>query len=161
MTEGTEAKLNRLLVEAMNAEAEAKKFYSDAAAKAASNAGKNLFKELADFEQGHYDRLKNLIEARNKGLKIEAKISAQEMPGQAEVEGEFEPNKDEITKVLTIGIEAEKKAQAKYREIARIFEDAAAKTIFENMAEEERKHQSILENQFYSISNKGRIIWGD
>jgi rubrerythrin len=161
MTEGTEAKLNRLLVEAMNAEAEAKKFYSDAAAKAASNAGKNLFKELADFEQGHYDRLKNLIEARNKGLKIEAKISAQEMSGQAEVEGEFEPNKDEITKVLTIGIEAEKKAQAKYREIARIFEDAAAKTIFENMAEEERKHQSILENQFYSISNKGRIIWGD
>lgn len=160
MSEDTKAKLDGLLMDAMNAESKAREFYTDAAQKAASNAGKNLFKELADFEQGHYDRLKKFIEARGKGLKIETP-PPEEILVKSEVEGEFEPNKDEITKVLTIGIEAEKKAQAKYLEIAQMFEDAESKNIFNNMAEEERKHQKILEDQFFHMSNKGRIIWGD
>jgi rubrerythrin len=160
MNEDKKAKLDSLLMDAMNAEAKAREFYADAAEKAASGAGKSLFKELADFEQGHYDRLKGIIEARNKGLKIEAP-PAKEIPIKSEVEGEFEPNKDEVTKVLTIGIDAEKNAQAKYLEIAQMFEDAESRSIFNNMAEEERKHQKILEDQFYHMSNKGRIIWGD
>jgi hypothetical protein len=147
MEEDRKAKLDSLLMEAMNAET--------------SKAGKNLFKELADFEQGHYDRLKRMIETRNKGLKIEAETEVKEIPAKSEVEGEFEPNKDEITKVISIGIEAEKKAQAKYLEIANMFEDIDSKTIFSNMAEEERKHQKILEDQFFHMSNKGTIIWGD
>jgi rubrerythrin len=161
MNEDAKAKLDILLTEAMNAEVQAKKFYTEAAEKASSNAGRNLFKELADFEQGHFDRLKKIIESRNQGLKIESPAPAREIPVKAEVEGEFEPNKDEIVKVLGIGIDAEKKAQAKYREIANLFDDEEGKTIFNNMAEEERKHQTILENQFYAMSNTGKIIWGD
>jgi rubrerythrin len=42
-----------------------------------------------------------------------------------------------------------------------MFDDEEAKSLFNNMAEEERKHQTILENQFYSMSNTGKIIWGD
>lgn len=160
MSDDKRAKLDGLLMDAMNAEAKAREFYAEAAQKAASAAGQSLFKELADFEQGHYDRLKGIIEARSKGLTIEAP-PAEEIPIKSEVEGEFEPNKDEITKVLTIGIEAEKKAQAKYLEIAQMFEDAESRNIFNNMAEEERKHQKILEDQFFHMSNKGRIIWGD
>lgn len=161
MNEDGTKTLDGLLMAAMNAEAEAKKFYADAAAKAGSRAGRDLFTELAEFEQGHYDRLRRIIEARAKGLKLDAPATAQDLAGKAEVEGEFEPNKDEITKVLTIGIEAEKKAQAKYLEIARMFDDEPSKAIFTALAEEERKHQNILENQFYSMSNKGRIIWGE
>ncbi len=161
MSKDAKAKLDVLLTEAMNAEVQAKKFYTEAAEKASSNAGRKLFKELADFEQGHFDRLKKIIESRSQGLKIESPTPAKETPIKAEVEGEFEPNKDEIVKVLGIGIEAEKKAQAKYREIANLFDDEEAKSIFSNMAEEERKHQTILENQFYAMSNTGKIIWGD
>lgn len=153
--------LDRLLTEAMNAEEEARKFYEDAASKASSQAGKKLFTELADFEQGHYDRLKNFIEERSTGKKTDRHEPTREFSGGSEVEGEFEPNKDEIAKVLSIGIEAEKKAQAKYLEIAKMFDDAPSKTIFTNMAEEERKHETILDNQFYSLSNKGTMIWGD
>ncbi len=160
MSEDKKAKLDSLLMDAMNAEAKAREFYTDAANKAASSAGKNLFKELADFEKGHYDRLKGIIEARTKGIKLETPPVA-EIKVKSEVEGDFEPNKDEMTKVLSIGIEAEKKAQAKYLEIAQMFEDAESRDIFNNMAEEERKHQKILEDQFFHMSNKGRIIWGD
>ena len=161
MNEEGKTKIDILLTEAMNAEVQAKKFYTEAAEKASSKAGRNLFSELADFEQGHYDRLKKIIESRNQGLKIESPTPVKEIPVKAEVEGEFEPNKDEIVKVLGFGIDAEKKAQAKYWEIAKMFEDEEAKSIFNNMAEEERKHQAILENQFYAMSNTGKIIWGD
>ncbi|UCD05131.1 MAG: ferritin family protein [candidate division WOR-3 bacterium] len=161
MSNEATAKIDSLLTDAINAEAEARKFYLDAAAKAQSKAGKNLFTELADFEQGHYDRIKKIIESRNTGVKLTEIAPHKEIPVKSEVEGQFEPNKDEIIKVLTIGIEAEKKAQAKYLEIARMFEDNESKNMFNNMAEEERKHQSILEHQFYSMSNTGKIIWGD
>lgn len=161
MNENTRVELDSLLTDAMNAEAQAKKFYLEAAAKAASSAGKNLFNELADFEQGHYDRLQKIIEARGKGVKFTGIAASQKIHVKSEVEGQFEPNKDEIVKVLTLGIEAEKKAQAKYLEIAKAFDDDESKATFNNLAEEERKHQSILEDQFYSMSNKGKIIWGD
>lgn len=161
MNDDTTKKLDELLMAAMRAEAEAKKFYADAASKAGSQAGRGLFTELADFEQGHYDRLQKIIEARGQGMKIDVPSAAQSMATKAEVEGEFEPNKDEVIKVLTIGIEAEKKAQDKYLEIARMFDDPSSKAIFTALADEERKHQNILENQFYSMSNKGRIIWGE
>ena len=161
MSNDSKAKLDSLLTDAMNAEAEAKKFYTDAANKAQSTAGKNLFKELADFEQGHYDRVRKILDSRNAGVKITEVIPSQEITVKSEVEGQFEPNKDEIIKVLTIGIEAEKKAQAKYIEIANLAEDDETRNTFNNMAEEERKHQLILEDQFYSMSNKGKIIWGD
>jgi rubrerythrin len=154
-------KLDSLLIEAMNAEVEAKKFYEGAARKAASAAGRNLFTELAEFEQGHYDRLKEIISARNKGMKFEAQVRSKAITVQSEVKGQFEPNKDEIIKVLNMGIEAEKKAQAKYREIAKMSEDAEFRNIFNDIADEERKHQRILEDQFYHMSNKGRIIWGE
>jgi rubrerythrin len=104
---------------------------------------------------------RKFYESRNQGKKIESSIPTEEAPPKAEVEGEFEPNKDEIVKVLGIGIEAEKKAQEKYRAIAKMFDDEEGKSTFNNMAEEERKHQTILENQFYSMSNTGKIIWGD
>jgi rubrerythrin len=161
MTNDSRTKLDSLLTDAMNAEAEAKKFYTHAAEKAQSAAGKNLFNELAEFEQGHYDRVKKILESRSAGVKLTEAVPAKEIPVKSEVEGQFEPNKDEIIKVLTLGIEAEKKAQAKYLEIANLAEDSETKNTFINMAEEERKHQSILEDQFYSMSNKGRIIWGD
>ena len=43
--------------------------------------------------------------------------------------------------------------------IAELIEDAEGKEIFNNLAQDERNHQKILEDQFYHISNKGTIIW--
>ncbi len=80
---------------------------------------------------------------------------------QPEIKGEFEPNKSEIADVLIIAIEAEKKASERYKRLSAKIEDKEGKKIFEELAEEERKHQRILEDEFYNISNKGMIIWGD
>ncbi len=152
--------IDDLLKEAMNAEVKAKEFYLNAAEKAQSQAGKKFFKELADFEQNHYERVKKIIESRNKGIQLEATEPAQEMPTvKSEVQGEFEPNKHEVADILTLGIKAEKKAQERYKKIAESIDDPEGKEIFNNLAEDERRHHDNLESQFYQISNKGIIIW--
>jgi rubrerythrin len=153
------AKVDDLLIEAMNSEIEAKKFYEDASAKAQSQAGKQLFSELAEFEQNHYIRVKKIYELIQRKSVEEEFEEKQEIPTiNAEVEGEFEPNKDEIVTVLTLAIDAEKKAQERYENIASLLDDDY-KNIFTTLAQEERNHQKILEDEFYQLSNKGTIIW--
>jgi rubrerythrin len=160
MNSESKTKVDDLLQEAMNAEIEAQKFYTGAAEKAQSSAGKTFFQELADFEQHHYTKVKGIIESRNKGVKLDVskpEIAMREI--KPEVEGEFEPNKDEIVEVLTLGIKAEKEAQERYNKIADHMDDPEGKEIFKGLSEDERRHHDLLEAQYYQISNKGTIIW--
>ena len=150
------ANIDSLLKEAMDSEEKAKEFYLYASQKAKSKAGKKLFKELADFEQNHYNQVKKIIESRNIGQKVKDSSSGQEIPSvRSEIEGEFEPNKDEVIMVINLAIDA----QARYVQIAKMLEDDTEKEIFNNLAQDERNHQKILEDEFYHISNKGTIIW--
>jgi rubrerythrin len=153
--------VDELLIEAMNAETKAKEFYLQAAEKAQSASGRDLFKQLADFEKNHYERVKSVIDARTQGSSLPASLK-QDIPHiKAEIEGEIEPNKDEIVDVINKAIKAEQDAQARYKKIADLFDTAQDKEIFNDLAEEESTHQRILEDQFYHMSNKGTIIWGE
>jgi rubrerythrin len=152
--------LDDLLIEAMNSELEAKNFYNNAAAKAHSQAGKKLFTELAAFEQNHYEKVKKIIDTQTNISESEISAGPQDIQKvNSEIEGEFEPNKDEIVTVINLAIDAEKKAQERYTRIANLFEDEDGKEIFNNLAQDERNHQRILEDEIYQLSNKGTIIW--
>lgn len=154
--------LDDLLLAAMGSEAIAKEFYLEAAAKAKSKAGKQLFGELAEMEQAHYENVRRVIDERETEHAISLPPPGRQLPAlKGEIEGEFEPNKNEIAEVLTRGIEAEKKAHARYRTIAEQISDPAGKELFARFAEDERRHQSLLEAEYYQISNKGAIIWGE
>ncbi len=155
-----ESNLKELLIEALNSEIKAKEFYIDASEKAQSQAGKEFFKELASFEENHFNKVKKIINSLEQGEKIEKDDSFDTThKTHSEVEGEIEPNKDEIVDVINLAIEAEKNAQKRYRLIAKMLTEPDAKSIFEDLANEEGNHQRILEHQFYQISNKGTIIW--
>ncbi len=152
--------INALLNEAMNAEIEAQNFYSQAARKAQSKTGQLFFNELADYEQKHYEKIRGIIEA----IKKNEELSTYDLPVYSrsinpEVSGEFEPNKDEIVEVLTLAIKAEQDARERYLKIAAMINDQQGKTIFNNLADDERRHHDLLEAQFYQMSNKGTIIW--
>ncbi len=153
--------VDTLLVDAMNAEIKAKEFYLNASQKAQSPSGKQFFKELADFEQRHYERVKNIIESRKAGQPFDTFEPAHIPQIDAEIKGDVEPNKDEIVDVINLAIKAEKDAQKRYENIAQALDDREAKELFEGLAEEENKHQRLLEDQFYHMSNKGTIIWGE
>ncbi|PNX51582.1 MAG: hypothetical protein BV456_02620 [Thermoplasmata archaeon M8B2D] len=152
--------LDNLLIEAMKSELEANKFYKDASIKAQSQAGKKLFNELAEFEQNHYEHVKNIIESRTNNMKIQTpEVTTQDISIKPEIKGEIESNKDEIITVLNMAIDAEIKAQERYRRIANLFDDEESKKIFFNLSQDERNHQRILEDEIYQLSNKGTIIW--
>jgi rubrerythrin len=152
--------VDELLLTALGSEAMAMDFYLKAAQKARSSAGVQLFSELAGFEKNHYEHVKSIIEARNKGeVRLPAASAVTFKNVRPEVEGEFEPNRDEIVDVLNLGIRAEKDAQARYRRIAAMLKDRASQEMFETLAEDERRHLNLLENEFYMLSNKGTIIW--
>jgi rubrerythrin len=153
--------IDDLLHEALNAELKAKEFYTRAASKAQSSKAKDFFTQMAEFEQNHYDRVKNIMDGRQTGTSIQPP-SAVEIPMiKPEIQGEIEPNKDEIIDVINKAVQAEKEAQERYRTIAQMMETEVDKMIFNDLAEEESKHQRILEDQFYHMSNKGTIIWGE
>jgi len=152
--------LDNLLVDAMNSEIEAKNFYNDATKKAQSQASKKLFRELAEFEQNHYKRVKKIIESHNNRLEFEKSRTKKDIQTiNSEVEGEFEPNKDEIVTIINLAIDAEKKAQERYSKIAEMHDDDSKK-IFNDLAQDERNHRRILEDEFHQLSNKGTIVWG-
>jgi len=154
------AGLDELFVVALNRELLARRFYLDAAGKAESQAGKKFFSEFADFEMAHYEKMKQIIEARHEGAKLALPEPGQEMRGlDPEIKGEFEPNKDEIIDVILMAIEAEKGAQARYRKIADMLEGEEESALFLGFANDERVHQRILEEQLYQMSNQGMIIW--
>ncbi len=154
--------VDELLIVALESELLASRFYKDAAKKSESSTARKFFRELSEYEMKHYENIKQIIEAREGHKKVK-KLNIEKMKEKIkpEVKGEFEPNKTEIADVLTIAIDAEKKAYERYKRLAEKIEDEQGKKIFESLAEEERKHQRILEDEFYNISNKGVIIWGD
>jgi rubrerythrin len=155
------ADVGDLLLAALNSELMAKRFYQSASAKAQSQAGRKFFSSLADFEQEHFERVKEIIESRDKDVQLGPFEPETAIRVKPEVEGEFEPNKDEIADVLILAIRAEKGAQERYRKLADLIEDPAGKKIFNDFADAEKMHQKVLEDEFYSISNKGTIIWGE
>ncbi|UCE05754.1 MAG: ferritin family protein [bacterium] len=149
---------------AMEAEKKANKFYVDAAKKVASGQGKNLLKQLADFEQNHYDKLnelKNSLSKQGKFIKYEGtKFSP--FKASSEISGTIEPNKDEVLDILSMAIEAETKAHEHYKKMAGETADRDGKEMFEKLAEEETMHRRILNDEFYNIANKGGMwVWGE
>ena len=152
--------LDNLLIEALNSELKAKEFYEIAHEKAKSNSGKKLFKELAEFENNHYNKVKKIIESRKENMIIQdTNFVSKKIKIKSEIQGDLEPNKDEIIDVLYIAIESEKKAHERYRRISNMYKDDYGKKIFDSLAQDEINHQRILEDELYQLSNKGTIIW--
>ena len=62
---------------------------------------------------------------------------------------------------LKIAIQEEKKAQSYYRSMAELTTDPLGQEMYKHLAEDEALHEKVLNDQFYSIQNKGFWSWGD
>jgi rubrerythrin len=149
---------------AMEAEVNARDFYQNAIGKVSDERGKDLLQQLADFEQGHFNKLSELkgslresgkfieyggIEFRKKVFKV------------TEVEGQIEPNKQEILDVLRLAIDLENNAREAYMGLSTKVDDPTGKEMFRKLAREEDMHWRILNDEFYQINNRGVWTWGD
>jgi rubrerythrin len=149
----------------MDAEMEAHNYYTQSAQKTANPRGQDMFNQLAAFELSHYNNLKSLLDSLNEGTGWIQYVGTQFPDSSDSVEGENPSAKEEIKddelSILSKAIEDEKKASEYYNNLADETDDPSGKAMFKKLAEEENLHTKILNDQWYSLNNKGVWIWGD
>jgi rubrerythrin len=148
---------------AMEAELRAQAFYAQAAVEVTSPQGRDLLGRLAAFEQYHYQKLAELarsLQQKGQFIEYEAQTVSQFVPlvGGGETAGTDLSELGGEAAILSKAIENEKIAGERYWVLAEETEDPAGQDMFRKLASEEKIHQRILEDEFFTISNKG--VWG-
>jgi rubrerythrin len=162
--------MEEALLMAIEAELKAQAFYAQAASWVQDLHGRDLLARLAAFEQHHYQKLTELVRSLQSGgqfIAYEPHTIDQFAPLAAgEAAGAFpEGMQNEAGKVpadqagiLGQAIQMEKIAGERYRVLGDDTTDPAGQTMFRRLAGEELVHQRILEDEFFSLSNRG--VWG-
>ena len=155
--------LKEALDVAMEAELKAQAFYARAAVEVQDPNGRDLLGRLAAFEQYHYRKLFDLAKSlREDGqfIEYEARTVAQFEPnvGHGETAETSLDELEDVASILSKAIENEKIAGERYRILAEETADPNGQDMFRKLANEERTHQRILEDEFFSLSNQG--VWG-
>jgi rubrerythrin len=149
---------------AMDTELKAQAFYARAAAEVQEPQGRDLLGRLAAFEHYHYEQLAKLAKALQKDgqfIEYETRTVDQFVPiiGRGETAGTQLDELEDVASILSKAIENEKIAGDRYRVLAEETSEPAGQDMFRKLANEERIHQRILEDEFFSISNKGTWGW--
>jgi rubrerythrin len=155
--------LEQALEIAMDAELKAQAFYAQAAVNVQDPHGRDLLGRLAAFEQYHYQKLAELARSLQEGrgfIEYETQTVEQFVPtfGRGETSGTHVEELKDVPAILSKAIDNEKIAGERYRGLAQETSDPAGQDMFRKLANEERIHQRILEDEFFSISNEG--VWG-
>jgi rubrerythrin len=148
---------------AMDAELKAQAFYTQAAVKVQDPHGRDLLGRLAAYEQYHYQKLAELarsLQEDGQFIQYETRTVEQFVPlvGSGETAGVQLAELGDVAGILSTAIEKEKVAGEGYRMLAEETTDPDGQAMFHNLASEEMIHQRILEDEFFSLSNKG--VWG-
>jgi rubrerythrin len=148
---------------AMDAELKAQAFYAQAAVEVQDPRGRDLLSRLSAFEQYHYQKLSELadsLQGEGEFIDYEARTLEQFVPVTAAGEASGVPVEEleGETAILIKAIENEKIAGERYKALAEQTADPRGQAMFRQLAEEERMHERILEDEFFSLSNQG--VWG-
>jgi len=148
---------------AIKMEQEAKAYYQQLAEAAASDELKNLFTMLAQAEQEHHDALVQMKadmdpqKSRFQALE-EAACLFKPLLAKRELMAELKQAPDAYRLV----VKQEQQGIGFYEELAAQATDQGSREILLRIAEEERKHLSIVENIYAFVeSPKNFLAWGE
>jgi rubrerythrin len=149
---------------AMDAELKAQVFYAQAAVEIQDSKGRDLLGRLSAFEQYHYEQLASLassLQENGQFVTYEARQIEQFHPlvGTGETQGTELGELSDVPSILGKAIENEKVAGERYRALAEATDDPVGRDMFLRLVEEEKVHQRILEDEFFSLSNQGVWSW--
>ena len=148
---------------AMEAELKSQAFYAQAAVDVQDAGGRDLLARLAAFEQYHYQKLTELAHSLREGgryIVYESRTLEQFAPLdlRGEATAVLLEQLQDVPGILSTAIDREKVAGEQYRLLAEETADADGRGMFRKLADEEMTHQRILEDEFFSLSNRG--VWG-
>jgi len=149
---------------AVNMEKDAIDFYTEAAGKVSSPAGKKMFDMIVQDEKKHLE----IVEGILKGLNIEAKASN---PGEETrtvfmdmkdaVMDELEATTDEL-EAFKVAMKMEKEGIEFYKNLLKDTKDDKVKTLFEKLIYEETRHYDIFENTYTFLNDTGNwFMWDE
>ena len=154
--------IEEALTIAIEAELKAQAFYAQAAAWVQDPHGRDLLGRLAAFEQHHYQKLTDLVRSLQLGgqfIAYEPRTVDQFAPlVGGEAAGAQQAGMENEAGILSQAIQMEKIAGERYVVLADETNDLAGQAMFRRLANEEQVHQRILEDEFFSLSNRG--VWG-
>src|SRR3990172_7164316 len=138
---------------AMDAEKGAFQAYSRMAKMTRNPRGRDMFQQLSEFEMNHYKKLGDLLKSvREKGewiLYSGTSLKRKTIP----LKPEKPKGQEQLTDMdaLKIAIKEEKKASAYYRSMAELTRDPRGKDMYKRLADEEKLHEKVLNDQYYSL----------
>ena len=134
--------------------------YAEAARQIVNPSAKQLFEELAKFEQFHFEHLSELAAAlEESGAYLEYPGKAFPSPPIFEIKAAQEPHLKSVMKIITEAMELEKKAELEYADLALRTEDRQGYEMFLKISSEENMHWRILLNAYWSLTNTGTWKW--
>ena len=123
------------------------------AAKKVNTLGKQLFIQLSEFEQFHYEKLtaleKSLLDS-GKFINYEGKALI--LPPRLEIKFAETPEHKSLMDIITEAKKLEKQAETVYCDLAEQLEDPQGHDMFCKLSEEEHKHFLILSDAYWSLN---------
>ena len=137
--------VDQILDFAISEEVKAAEFYTGFAQCAKNPAMREAFEEFAKEEQGHKEKL--LIVKEGKSLAISEKETVDLKISDYVVD--VVPNQDmDYMDALALAAKKEEVAFKLYTKLAAVAEDAKVKTLFQELAQEEKKHKLRFETEY-------------
>jgi rubrerythrin len=144
---------------AKEAELKAATFYGDAVAKTSNPMGQRLFRQLAEFESHHFERLATLEESLGNGgdfIVYEGRDLA--LPAPGDLPGAKEASKMSVMDIISVAIELEREAEKCYTALASQTTHSAGHDMFVRLAAEERNHYRVLGNAYWNLNDLGEWV---
>lgn len=134
--------------------------YAEAAKVIGHPVGRQLFEQLSEFEQYHFEQitvLEKSLEASGEFVNYEGKEFP--LPPVFEIKAAQEPNKKSIMKIISEAIELEQTAEKTYSNLAAELTDSQGRKMFIRLAEEEHNHYRILNEAYWTLNELGIWKW--
>jgi rubrerythrin len=134
--------------------------YADASNKISNQMGKELFKQLSEFEKFHYERLTALEKSlQEKGDFINYEGREFPLPPIFEINAAKQPAQKSVMQIISEAIELEIQAEKAYADLAAQIADVRGHEMFKRLSEEEHNHYRILREAYWTLTNSGVWKW--
>jgi len=158
-------KLDSAIRTALEYEAGVYKAYREAVEKTSDEAGKRVFRALAEEEMGHIQYLKERLEEWQADGKITLKKLGTAIPRKDVINRELQDVRKSMrpkkNTPLTVELELLKKALVAERKTSQFYKEMVAKLdgdgqkLFKRFVEIEEGHEAIVEAEIDCVSNSG------
>jgi rubrerythrin len=134
--------------------------YAEAAGKISSPVGRQLFEQLSEFENFHYEQITALeTSLMEKGDFINYQGKEFPLPPKFEIRAAQEPGTKTVMSIIAAALDLELQAQKAYADLAAQTTDPQGHAMFSRLSEEEHNHHRLLMEAYWSLNNLGTWSW--